>query len=528
MARYINEYDKVLHTVKPYTISFHCLSEQVGNRDHNNRNYIDENHIDKELIRAPVIDEGPFEEAHNNFFKTSIDNYNKEGKGKKIDNYYKEILATKNPQSDNTYRTAIYEAVSHIGNAEYCPDRKLCCQLLEEFYSVEFPKLYPNIHITHLTIHEDEITNGVYGCPHAHIDFIFVGHALTKEERKEYTAWRIEATKKYKEECLQNNTREDDSTLRRILTKHMIETYGKSLTKGPLIQNSRNGALNEMGFYDEKGNRGMRKFTNDVLLNTFPSFLKERHVYTAANLTPKHTNMSIDNLIKFTSDENVVFNKNLREAIFSFGLLHQHYLKLQKELEDEKEHLNEREKQVQDLEEFYNKEMENLENEKSNLNKKIDDYSRLSKILTLRQVPIVDYYKSFRKPLSPVDEDKFIKYVGEYMTNVSFGYDFYRPLISRIINYTPEDLENFATKMRNSNYKNVYEYYQNFVKSKMRDSEGNNIYDIVINKLKYANRNFIKYFLNELPLFECGQAEKLLEQHIDCSNNYTREEGYSR
>ena len=528
MQKYLNDYDKVLGTVKPYTLSFHCVSAQVGNRDHNIRKIIDEDHIDKELIRPPVIDEGPFEEAHNNYFKTSIDNYNRDGRGKKIKNYYQEILETKNPQSDNKYRTAVYEAVAHIGNIDYSPDRKLCCKLLEEYFSKVFPKLYPNIHIINLTIHEDEITNGIYGCPHAHVDFIFVGHALTKEERAEYIEWREEATELYKKRCKENNEREDEGMLRKFLVKHMIEKYGKSLTKGPELQNSRNGALNEMGFYDEPKERGMRKFTKDVLHNTFPRFLEDNLIRTAPDLTPKHGNLSIDNLIKFASNDNVKFNKNLREAIFSYGRLHQHYLKSQKDLEEEKERLKTKENELTEKEKKINKENQALQDAKVDFNKKQELERKLSKMFTLRQTPILDYYKRMPKPISASDSENFIEYIDEYMTLVTMGYDYYKPLLSMIVDYTPEKLEKFADDIRKSNCNTLHEYYQMYLNYKHTDSKGRNIFDNAIDKLKNTNKSFVEFFLKQLPLYKFGQAEYLLEEHIEKSKNYNKEVGYSR
>ena len=149
-----------------------CVSVSSGKASlrHDQREYkegkspknIDESrgHLNEYYVRCDTT----LEQAFNDFFKDSLDEYNAKQTrtDRKKENYYDELKHSKNKE------TPLYEYVFQIGNKDNVqglPDEEKVVDCLRE-YAEHFEEKNPNFHVVYCVLHRDEAT------PHLHMGIV--------------------------------------------------------------------------------------------------------------------------------------------------------------------------------------------------------------------------------------------------------------------------------------------------------------------------------------------------------------------
>lgn len=255
---------------KGYTVTFHVNPNKIV-REHNIRNpdcaATQLDHIDPNGYHRILLDEGDIREAYEKIFGDAIEKYNatqrKDRQINGIDEYIKKIaddsrLANKKQKSEKESRKLQYEALFYIGNKEWHPDPKISEKIITDFITKVLPKKFKNIVPILVTVHGDEFyidkktKEKMPGALHAHFDFCFVAHSLTKEERDDFKKYK-ESVKKIKKAEVEAKGEKWSEELwrKKDWRKICVERYGKALERGMELESSLSGACNEMGFYTE-------------------------------------------------------------------------------------------------------------------------------------------------------------------------------------------------------------------------------------------------------------------------------------
>lgn len=140
-----------------------------GSLTHNNREFIAEN-VDKNRVDLDVcLERKPLDQVYDEIFGQALKEYNAKQKrnDRKITNYMEHIKRSQNKEK------LFHEVIIEFGNKDHHPDHDMAERLLCKAHET-FKKSNPNCVVFNSVIHFDEAT------PHLHIDFVMIKRNVKK------------------------------------------------------------------------------------------------------------------------------------------------------------------------------------------------------------------------------------------------------------------------------------------------------------------------------------------------------------